>query len=158
MIARHALGPDGYGQPNMMETMAEHTELLLVCGALSPRTAQTETGGMGRHSHALYLQRLKRRGARIVLVSPRRDDIPADIGAEWWAIRPNTDAALLLGIAGEIVADGRADHDFLTRCTSGSEQLLAYLRGESDGISKMLSGPSASLALMRPQSVSLHQT
>ncbi len=136
VIARHVLGPDGYGQPNMMETMAENTELLLVCGALSPRTAQTETGGMGRHSHALYLQRLKERGARIVLVSPRRDDMPADIGAEWWPIRPNTDTALLLGIAGEIVAAGREDRDFLARCTSGSEQLLAYLRGETDGVRK----------------------
>ncbi|MGE0285657.1 MAG: molybdopterin-dependent oxidoreductase [Bradyrhizobium sp.] len=136
VIARHVLGPDGYAEPNMMAMMAENTELLLVCGALSPRTAQTETGGMGRHSHALYLNRMKERGARIVLVSPRRDDIPANLDAEWWAIRPNTDTALLLGLAGEIVAAGREDRDFLARCTSGSEELLAYLRGEGDGIRK----------------------
>lgn len=136
VIARHVLGVDGFAQPNMIETMAEHTELLLVCGALSPRTAQTETGGMGRHSHALYLKRLQARGARIVLVSPRRDDVPADLDAEWWAIRPNTDAALLLGLAGEIVASGGEDRDFLDCCTSGATELLAYLRGETDGIRK----------------------
>lgn len=136
VIARHVLGRDGYAQPNMMETMAENTELLIVCGALSPRTAQTETGGMGRHSHALYLERMKERGARIVLVSPRRDDLPANLGADWWAIRPNTDTALLLGLAGEIVASGREDRDFLARCTSGSKDLIAYLKGETDGISK----------------------
>lgn len=136
VIARHVLGSDGYGQPNMMETMAENTELLLVCGALSPRTAQTETGGMGRHSHALYLERLKARGARIVLVSPRRDDLPVNLGAEWWPIRPNTDTALLLGIAGEIVAAGREDREFLARSTSGSDELIAYLKGDGDGIRK----------------------
>jgi biotin/methionine sulfoxide reductase len=136
VIARHVLGPDGYSQPNMMATMAEHTELLLVCGALTPRTAQTETGGMGRHSHAVYLQRLIGRGGRIVLVSPRRDDIPADLGAEWWPIRPNTDTALLLGLAGEIGAAGREDIDFLARCTSGAQRLLAYLRGDDDGVRK----------------------
>lgn len=136
VIARHVLGPDGYGQPNMLETMAEHTELLLVCGALSPRTAQTETGGMARHSHALYLERLAARGGRIVLVSPRRDDLPANLNAEWWAIRPNTDTALLLGMAGEIVAAGREDRAFLERSTSGSQQLIAYLKGETDGIRK----------------------
>jgi biotin/methionine sulfoxide reductase len=136
VIARHVLGADGYAQPNMMETMAKHTDVLIVCGALSPRTAQTETGGMGRHSHAQHLQRLKHRGARIVLVSPRRDDIPAQLGAEWLSIRPNTDTALLLGMAGEIVLDGREDRDFLERCTSGADQLLAYLRGAADGVRK----------------------
>lgn len=133
VIARHVLGTDGYAQPNRIETIAENTELLVVCGALSPRTGQTETGGMARHSHALYLQRLKDRGARIVLVSPRRDDMPAEFGAEWWPIRPNTDTALLIGLAGEIVASGREDREFLARSTSGSERFLAYLRGETDG-------------------------
>ncbi len=136
VIARHVLGTDGYGQPNLMETMAENAELLIVCGALSPRTAQTETGGMGRHSHAFHLHRIKERGGRIVLVSPRRDDVPADLDAEWLAIRPNTDAALLLGMAGEIIAAGREDRDFLMRSTSGADALIAYLKGETDGIRK----------------------
>lgn len=35
VIARHVLGPDGYAEPNGMETVAEHTELL-PCWARSP--------------------------------------------------------------------------------------------------------------------------
>ncbi|MFM9943277.1 MAG: molybdopterin-dependent oxidoreductase [Hyphomicrobiaceae bacterium] len=136
VIARHVLGPDGYGASNSIAMMAENTELLLVCGALSPRTAQVESGGMGRHDLPGHLAQLKARGARIVLVSPRRDDMPDDVGAEWWPIRPNTDTALLLGLAGEIVAAGREDADFLARCTSGSAEALAYLRGDTDGIQK----------------------
>lgn len=143
VIARHILGNDGYGEPNSIKTIAENTELLLVCGALSPRTAQVESGGPGRHLLGEHLKRLKARGARIVLVSPRRDDIPDWAGAEWWPIAPNTDTALLIGLAGEIVAAGQADHDFLTRCCSGADKYLAYLKGETDGTPKTAEWASA---------------
>ena len=136
VIMRHVVGGDGYGHPNAIEMIAEHTELLLVCGALSPRTEQVESGGIGRHTLGQHLARLGARGARVVLVSPRRDDMPASVDAEWWPIRPNTDAALMIGLAGEIVAAGAEDRDFLARCTSGSEQFLSYLRGETDGVPK----------------------
>jgi biotin/methionine sulfoxide reductase len=133
VIMRHVLGGDGYGHPNSIGLIAEHTELLLVCGALSPRTEQVESGGIGRHTLGRHLARLGERRARIVHVSPRRDDLPATLDAEWWPIRPNTDTALLIGLAGEIVAAGLEDKDFLSRCTSGSEAFLAYLRGTADG-------------------------
>lgn len=136
VIARHVIGPNGYAEPNGMETIANHTELLLVMGALSPRTEKVETGGIGRHQLGGHLRTLKERGARIVLVSPRRDDMPDWVDVDWWPIAPNTDTALLIGLAGEVVAAGRADLDFLARCTSGSEQYLAYLRGETDGTPK----------------------
>ncbi|MGE0699126.1 MAG: molybdopterin-dependent oxidoreductase [Hyphomicrobiaceae bacterium] len=136
VIVRHIMGGDGYGHPNALELVSENTELLIACGALTPRTEQCEAGGLGRHRLGQHLARLKERGARIVHVSPRRDDMPEWVGAEWWPIVPNTDAALLLGLAGEIVCAGHEDQDFLTRCTSGSKEFLAYLRGESDGIPK----------------------
>ena len=136
VIVRHIMGGDGYGQPNSIELVAAHTELLLVCGALSPRTETCEPGAAGRRGLATHLSRLKARGARIVHVSPRRDDMPDDAGAEWWPIRPNTDTALLIGLAGEIVAAGREDREFLERCCSGSAEYLAYLRGSTDGVPK----------------------
>ncbi|MDX2158018.1 MAG: molybdopterin-dependent oxidoreductase [Hyphomicrobiaceae bacterium] len=136
VIARHILGNDGYGEPNAIELVSEHAELLLVCGALSPRTAQVESGGPGRHALVPHLRRLKERGARIVLVSPRRDDMPDWVDAEWLPIVPNTDTALLIGLAGEIVTAGREDRCFLERCCSGAAEFIAYLQGESDGTPK----------------------
>jgi biotin/methionine sulfoxide reductase len=136
VIVRHIMGGDGYGHPNAAEIIAENTELLLVLGALTPRTEQCDSGGIGRHRLGQHLQRLKERGARVVLVSPRRDDIPDWVGAEWWPIAPNTDSALLIALAAEIVAAGKHDGDFLARCCSGSEEYLAYLSGEADGTPK----------------------
>lgn len=135
VILRHTLGDDRAcgGQANTLDSIAEHSETLVVFGAMSPRTAQSEAGGLGAHHLETYLRRITERGIRVILVSPLKEDLPDWMGAEWWPIRPNTDTALMLGLAGEIVGAGHHDADFLARCTSGSEWYLAYLRGESDG-------------------------
>lgn len=138
VIARHIFGGEAefYGQGVTIDSVAEHSEIVLAIGALSPRTAQVEAGGLGRHMLETHLRRMAERNVRVVLVSPRRDDIPEWVGAEWWPILPGTDTALLLGIAGEVVAAGKQDADFLTRCCSGSKEFLAYLKGTSDGVPK----------------------
>ncbi len=135
VILRHTLGSDAacVGRASTLDLVAEHSETLVVFGALSPRTAQNEAGGIGSHMLETRLRRMRERGMRIILVSPLADDIPDWVGADWWAIRPNTDTALMLGLAGEILAAGRQDADFLSRYTSGAEEFLAYLRGDSDG-------------------------
>ncbi|MHA6641174.1 molybdopterin-dependent oxidoreductase [Mesorhizobium sp. A623] len=135
VILRHTLGNEDAcgGQANTLDTIVEHTETLVVFGALAPRTAQVEAGGLGAHSLEGHLKQMAARDMKIILVSPLKDDMPDWAGAEWWPIRPNTDAALMLGLAGEILKNDRHDRDFLARCTSGSERLLAYLDGSLDG-------------------------
>ena len=138
VILRHALGSDVAcnGRSSTLDTIGEHTDTLVVFGAIAPRTAQIESGGIARHEVEGELRRIAARGTRIVLVSPVRDDLPRWMGAEWWPIRPNTDTALMLGLAGEIVAAGRHDRDFLDRCTSGADVFLRYLDGSADGVRK----------------------
>lgn len=138
VILRHILGDDSAsgGHANTLDTIAAHSQTLVVFGALSPRTAQSEAGGLGSHALETHLRKMAARGVKVILVSPLRDDIPDWLGAEWWPIRPNTDTALMLGMAGEIVKAGRHDCAFLARCTSGSERLLAYLDGSADGVVK----------------------
>ncbi len=138
VILRHTLGNDDAcgGRANTLDSIAQHTETLVVFGALSPRTAQNEAGGIGSHRLETYLRQIVERGVKIIHVSPLKDDLPDWVGAEWWPIRPNTDAALMLGLAGEIVKAGRHDTDFLARCTSGADRLLGYLQGKTDGVRK----------------------
>lgn len=138
VLVRHVLGDDAAynGGANTLDSVAEHTELLLVFGALSPRTAQNESGGIARHKLETHLRRLAERKVRVVLVSPFREDLPEWLDAEWWPIRPNTDTALMLALTREIVAAGRHDADFLARCCSGAPQLLDYLAGSADGTVK----------------------
>ncbi|WP_299365557.1 molybdopterin guanine dinucleotide-containing S/N-oxide reductase [uncultured Paracoccus sp.] len=135
VILRHTLGDDRAcgGQANTLDTIAEHSETLVVFGAMSPRTAQVEAGGIGHHRIEAYLRQVAAKGIKVVLVSPFREDLPDWVDADWWPVRPNTDTALMLGLAGEIVKAGRQDRTFLSRCTSGSERLLDYLLGRTDG-------------------------
>ncbi|MCA1392844.1 molybdopterin-dependent oxidoreductase [Bradyrhizobium sp. IC3123] len=135
VILRHTLGNDDAcgGRANTLDTIAQHTETLVVFGALSPRTAQNEAGGIGSHRLETYLRKIVERGVKVIHVSPLKDDLPDWVDAEWWPIRPNTDTALMLGLAGEIVKAGRHDTDFLARCTSGADRLLRYLEGKADG-------------------------
>ena len=135
VILRHTLGDDAAcnGRANTLDTIAAHTETLVVFGALSPRTAQSEAGGIGRHSVEESLRKIVDRGIKVIHVSPLKDDLPEWVNAEWWPIRPNTDTALMLGLAGEIVKAGRHDNDFLERCTSGADLFLRYLEGREDG-------------------------
>lgn len=138
VILRHVLGSDEacYGQSSTMDSVVEHTQTLVVFGSITPRTAQSEAGSVAQHLIDEYLRGLARRNVKVVLVSPVRDDMPDWVNAEWWPIRPNTDAALMIGLAGEILKAGKHDRAFLeTRC-SGSERFLAYLRGEPDGCVK----------------------
>ena len=138
VILRHTLGSADAcrGQANTLDTIAEHSQTVVVFGGLSPRTAQNEAGGLALHTLEQQLRQMVARGVKFILVSPLRDDLPDWVPAEWWPIRPNTDAALMLGLAGEIVAAGWHDKDFMARCCSGSDELLGYLGGAQDGVAK----------------------
>ncbi|WP_424987189.1 molybdopterin-dependent oxidoreductase [Microbulbifer sp. S227A] len=137
-ILRHVLGDADacMGRATTLDTLIGTTETLVVFGALSPRTAQVEAGGAPVHGLPETLRKLRAAGTRIIHVSPCREDMPDWMQAEWWPIRPNTDAALMLGMAGEILRAGRHDQAFLQRCTSGAERFLGYLAGKSDGVAK----------------------
>ena len=138
VIARHVMGNDAdyLGLGTSLDAVATHAEVVMIFGGLTPRTAQSEAGGVARHNLETHLRKLAERKARVVLVSPRRDDTPEWLNADWWPIIPGTDAALLIGIAGEVYAQGRHDADFLARCCSGADEFLAYLGGKPDGIVK----------------------
>lgn len=116
-----------------LSLVAEHCELLLAIGGLSGRTAQVASSGTSFHEVPTALDRMAAKGVRMINVSPRASDMA---GAEWLSIRPGTDTALLLALTQEIVAAGREDAGFLARCTSGWEDLRAYLAGQTDGIVK----------------------
>ena len=138
VILRHTLGDHEAcsGGASTLDSVAAHAQTLIVFGALSPRTAQSEAGGIARHMLEEHLKTMVARGVKIILVSPLRDDMPEWVPVEWWPIRPNTDTALMLGLAGEIVAAGRHDRDFLRRCCSGGDELVSYLDGSQDGVTR----------------------
>lgn len=138
VILRHVLGSADacQGLQTSLDNVAKYTDTLIVFGAMSPRTAQNESGGLARHMLEEHLRDIRARGTRVIHVSPQRDDLPDWMDAEWWPIKPNTDTALMLALAHEIVARGRHAADFLQTHCAGSDTFLRHLAGEHDGVVK----------------------
>jgi biotin/methionine sulfoxide reductase len=123
-----------YSQQNAWPTIAEHTQTIVMFGGINPKNSQVNMGGVTRHDVGGWLQSFKADGKRLINISPQRGD--AAEGAEWLAIAPGTDTALMLALAFVVETEGLADHGFLDRCTTGYAQFRDYLLGKSDGTPK----------------------
>ena len=123
-------------QATAKTVVAEHSELVVAFGGLSPKNAAVSPGGVSRHNARSWVSAARARGCRFVSVSPLRDDTPAEAQAEWIAPRPGTDAALMLALAQVLDSDGLADTGFLDRYAVGYPRFARYLRGEADGVVK----------------------
>lgn len=124
------------GRVTAWPSIIAHTEVFVAFGGLAVKNAQVSSGGAAEHSLEPWLRKLAASGARVINISPTRDDCPAFLGAEWIPIRPNTDVALMLALAYEVKRRGAADDDFLARHCVGYPQLAAYLDGAGDGVAK----------------------
>jgi biotin/methionine sulfoxide reductase len=118
------------------EEIAAHTRLLVMFGGMPMKNTQVAAGGVGHHRVRDALLSCRDAGVRFVNISPIRGDAPPDLGAEWIAVRPNTDTALMLALCHTLLAEGLQDEAFLrTHCT-GFDRVRPYLLGEADGVAK----------------------
>ena len=140
VIVPHVLGEDFYDlrfhNTPPWPVIAEHTELLVMFGGIGPKNAQVSMGGATRHDVAGWLERCHQQGVRFVNISPQRGDTLDGIGAEWLAVIPNSDVALMLALAYVLDSEGLADAQFLQSHCVGFERFRPYLRGENDGVAK----------------------
>lgn len=73
---------------------------------------------IARLAHAVATTTALKRGARLIVVDPRRVG-PANKADIWLRVRPGTDAALALGVAGVMIERGWYDRDFIRDWTNG---------------------------------------
>ena len=116
--------------------LATTTELVVAFGGMPVRNAMVSAGGVSRHVAMPSMTAAHRRGARFVMFSPLRDDMPAEVEAEWHANLPLTDTAIMLGLAHVLITEGLADRAFLDRYCVGFDRLADYVTGKSDGVAK----------------------
>jgi biotin/methionine sulfoxide reductase len=117
-------------------SIAEHTELMVLFGGMALKNTQANAGGAGRHTSREWMLKAAARGTRFISVSPLKSDTVAEIAAEWLPLRPNTDTALMLGIAHTLFTERLYDSAFLDKYTVGFERFVAYLSGSLDGTPK----------------------
>jgi len=91
-----------------------HSKLIIMWGW---NPAYTFHGG-----NTFYYMRLaKQRGCKFVLVDPQYTDSASTYDAWWIPIRPNTDAAMMAGMAHYIFANNLHDQDFINRFVQGMD-------------------------------------
>ena len=120
------------------DDVAKHTRTMLLFGGAAMKNTQVNAGGLGAHTARDQLLAMHEAGVRMICVSPIKDDVGTDhngtfIEPEWWACRPNSDVAIMLGLAHTLVKEDLHDTDFLKKYTVGFERFLPYLMGETDG-------------------------
>jgi anaerobic dimethyl sulfoxide reductase subunit A len=74
-----------------------------------------------------------RRGARIVVIDPRRSATARRTSAWWIPVRPGTDAALMLAVMHVLVSEGLVDRRFVDSHSIGFDALENYVLGEDGG-------------------------
>ena len=117
--------------------VVEHSDVFVSFGGFPAHNTQISSGGDAHHWYRPELRRAAERGCRFISVSPNFGAFDAELGAEWLPIRPGTDAALLLGLSGEIVKRGLQSTSFLTQYCDGSEAFMDSLTGVSEaGVSE----------------------
>ncbi|MGC3939613.1 molybdopterin-dependent oxidoreductase [Roseobacter sp. EG26] len=118
------------------ESIATDCELLVAFGGIPLKNGQISQGGLGAHVQMAGLRAAKMAKVQFVNISPLKSDLIDDADAQWLALRPSTDAALMLSLAYEIFDQNLHDQSFLDHYTVGFDRFAAYLTGETDGIPK----------------------
>lgn len=118
------------------EQIVEHTEVLVAFGGMAPKNSQVASGGISQHADRPAMIAARAHRTQFKLISPQRDDLPGELEADWLAIRPGTDVALMLGVAHQLVSENLHDRRFLASHCVGWRQFEEYLRGNSDGLPK----------------------
>ena len=110
-----------------------NSELFVAFGGIAIKNAQIGQGGIGEHRQRQWMREAHANGVEFVNVSPVRNDAIKEINAEWLAIRPNTDSAMMLAMCHVLLEEELHDQAFLDSHTNGFDRVAAYIRGESDG-------------------------
>jgi biotin/methionine sulfoxide reductase len=146
VILPHVLGVDlmhmAYVMPTWAE-IAEHGELVVAFGGLAPKNSQVNYGGVGRHTASAWQRRCKEAGVEFVSIGPVKADAADFLEAQWLTPRPNTDVALMLGLAHTLVAEDLHDRDFLERCCVGFDRFAEYLRDKDAEWAAQITGLDA---------------
>ncbi len=137
-IVPHVLGNyrDHMNRTTSWRSIAIEGELVVAFGGIPVKNGQIEAGGTGRHVQREGLKMAREASVEFVNISPLQSDMEADLNAEWWAARPTSDVAIMLGLAHTIYTENLHDTAFLDTYCSGFDRFVPYLTGQVDGVAK----------------------
>lgn len=138
VILKRVLGTEQplWGPSTSWKSIAEHTQLMVCFGGMPMKNVQVEAGGCAEHATPQWMHEMKRKGVRFICISPTSADMGGFLDAEWLAIKPGTDTALILALIHTLLVRGLQDTAFLASHSVGFERLARYVNGDDDGTPK----------------------
>ena len=128
-------GTDVYSQQTSWKTVMDNTEVM-VFWAIDPVNTLHASFSTNLGFGLDWMKQLSKSGKKIIVIDPRRSTTATQFGAEWIAPVPNTDVAMMLGMAYALQEAGLENKAFLDEYTTGYKKFLPYLLGETDGVAK----------------------
>ena len=113
----------------------ENAELIVVWGA----NPATDSPPLDFHRISAAVSR----GARLVVIDPRRTRTAMLPDAEWIPIRPGTDGALALGLCHVLIAESQYNDTFVREWTHGFNRFADYVRSFRPEKVEKITGVSA---------------
>ncbi len=136
VIMPHVMGTlEVYEQQTVWPVVVESSDVIVFWAADPVKTNQI-CWTVADHDVYPYMEEFKKTGKKVICIDPVRTMTAKFFDAEWVPIRPQTDVALMLGIAHTLYTEELHDADFLDGYTVGFDKFLPYLTGESDGTPK----------------------
>lgn len=138
IIMPHVMGSiEVYEQQTSWPVVLEHSKVVVLWGAnpiSTLRIAWTSTDEQGFK----YLEQLKDSGKKIIIIDPIKSDTGKyfEGKSQWIKPIPNTDVAMMLGMAHHLYTVGKYDKEFLENYTIGFDKFLPYLLGKTDKMPK----------------------
>lgn len=138
VIAPHVIGSidETNRKSPIWAPMQTNTQYVVAFGGMALKNSSVSGGGNSNHNISDVFATLQDRGVEFALFSPLRRDLPEWIKADWHAIRPASDTAVIIAMAHVLLVENLLDRDFLEQYCTGFSQYEAYLLGKSDGVEK----------------------
>ncbi len=121
------------GELTTFPNIIENTEFLVLWGTAPLKNGQIMRNGGGEHTTEAYFHQIKRAGIETISINPVKNQTAELLKAKTLALRPNSDTALLLGLAHTLLVEGLHDQEFLANYTVGFDEVEPYLLGQTDG-------------------------
>lgn len=136
IIMPHVMGTlEVYNQQTSWPVVVESTDVLVVWGGDPVKTNQIDWLVADHDSYG-YMEEFKKTGKKVICIDPLKSKTAEFFDAEWVQVKPQTDVALMLGMAHTLYVEELYDADFMEEYTTGFEKFLPYLTGEADGTPK----------------------
>jgi len=141
--AKHTWGCEPVGeqvpQSNLLYDISKNAELLLFWGCDQEATTWAWGGQLASRLSFWWTEL----GIRQIYIAPDVNYANAVHGDKWIPIRPNTDAALYLGIAHQWFMEGTYDKEYLATHAYGVDRFEGYVLGKTDETPKTAEWASA---------------